>query len=64
MLYVEAPAGVGFSYSDDQIYDTDDDKVRYTDTQDQYSSLITYRPREGWAFLIVIMTNVTLMMIR
>lgn len=27
MLYLESPAGVGYSYSDDQEYKTDDDKV-------------------------------------
>jgi carboxypeptidase C (cathepsin A) len=27
MLYLEAPAGVGFSYSSDKKYDTDDDIV-------------------------------------
>ena len=27
MLYLEAPAGVGFSYSDDKNYTTDDDQV-------------------------------------
>lgn len=27
MLYLESPAGVGYSYSDDQKYATDDDQV-------------------------------------
>ena len=27
MLYLEAPAGVGYSYSDDKNYTTDDDQV-------------------------------------
>lgn len=27
MLYLESPAGVGYSYSDDQNYATDDDQV-------------------------------------
>ena len=27
MIYLEAPAGVGFSYSDDRNYTTDDDEV-------------------------------------
>ena len=27
MLYIEAPAGVGYSYSDDKDYSTDDDQV-------------------------------------
>ena len=27
MIYLEAPAGVGFSYSDDKNYTTDDDQV-------------------------------------
>jgi cathepsin A (carboxypeptidase C) len=28
VLYLESPAGVGYSYSDDQKYKTDDDEVR------------------------------------
>lgn len=28
VLYLESPAGVGYSYSDDQKYATDDDQVR------------------------------------
>ena len=27
MLYLEAPAGVGYSYADDKNYTTDDDQV-------------------------------------
>ena len=27
MIYLEAPAGVGYSYSDDKNYTTDDDQV-------------------------------------
>lgn len=28
MLYIESPAGVGFSYSDDKMYMTNDTEVR------------------------------------
>lgn len=28
MLYIESPAAVGYSYSDDKNYTTDDDEVR------------------------------------
>ena len=28
VLYLESPAGVGYSYSDDKVYKTDDDQVR------------------------------------
>ena len=30
MLYMEAPAGVGYSYSDDRNYTTSDDQVKKT----------------------------------
>lgn len=30
MLYLESPAGVGFSYSDDQKYATNDSEVSLT----------------------------------
>ena len=29
MLYLEAPAGVGYSYATDKNYTTDDDQVRH-----------------------------------
>lgn len=29
VLYLESPAGVGYSYSDDRNYTTDDDQVRH-----------------------------------
>ncbi|KAL2076897.1 hypothetical protein ACEWY4_027498 [Coilia grayii] len=38
MLYLESPAGVGFSYSDDQKYKTDDDQV----AEDNYLALQSF----------------------
>ncbi|XP_028257763.1 lysosomal protective protein [Parambassis ranga] len=38
MLYIESPAGVGFSYSDDQKYATDDDQV----ADDNYKALQSF----------------------
>ncbi|XP_037552162.1 cathepsin A-like [Nematolebias whitei] len=38
MLYLESPAGVGYSYSDDQEYKTDDDKV----ADDNYRALQSF----------------------
>ncbi|KAM4630669.1 lysosomal protective protein [Polymixia lowei] len=38
ILYLEAPAGVGYSYSDDQQYKTDDDKV----ADDNYLALQSF----------------------
>uniref|UniRef100_A0A3B5AFW3 Carboxypeptidase n=1 Tax=Stegastes partitus TaxID=144197 RepID=A0A3B5AFW3_9TELE len=38
MLYVESPAGVGYSYSDDQKYATDDDQV----ADDNYKALQSF----------------------
>uniref|UniRef100_A0A1A7XN05 Carboxypeptidase n=1 Tax=Iconisemion striatum TaxID=60296 RepID=A0A1A7XN05_9TELE len=38
MLYLESPAGVGYSYSDDQKYETDDDKV----AADNYQALQSF----------------------
>ncbi|XP_070760047.1 lysosomal protective protein isoform X2 [Enoplosus armatus] len=38
LLYVESPAGVGYSYSDDQKYATDDDQV----AEDNYKALQSF----------------------
>ncbi|XP_068171755.1 cathepsin A-like isoform X2 [Antennarius striatus] len=38
MLYVESPAGVGYSFSDDRKYDTDDDQV----AEDNYRALLAF----------------------
>ena len=39
MIYLEAPAGVGFSYSDDKNYKTDDDEVFLTIITNKFGEL-------------------------
>lgn len=49
MLYLEAPAGVGYSYSDDKNYTTDDDEVardNYLALQDFFSKFPEYKKND------------------